>query len=68
MVMQHFRRRWPRAVALGMMATVLIGTTGCVSGREFREAAGPAVQTGVTEIVTGLLDGLFAAIEPEPVT
>ena len=55
---------WPRLVTVGTIIA-LGGTAGCEAGREFRTAAGPAVQNGVTEIVTGLLDGIFAAIEPE---
>lgn len=43
-------------------------STGCTAGREFREAALPAFRSGSLSIVTGLLDGLFAAIEPEPQT
>ena len=35
------------------------------SGTQFRETALPAVQTGVSAIMNGLLDGLFASIEVE---
>jgi hypothetical protein len=49
---------------------VLLGLANCPGciwgGEEFREVAGPAVQSGVTQIVTGLLDGLFATIAPDP--
>jgi hypothetical protein len=44
----------------------LLLQAGCpLTGREFREVATPAVHTGVSQILNGLLDGLFAAIEPE---
>ena len=62
------RVRWYQGLAIGLAALALSGLAGCTVGREFREAAGPSVQTGVTQIVNGLLDGLFAAIEPEPTT
>ena len=38
---------------------------GCSLGAEFRAAAGPAVETGVNAILDGLVDGLFAVIEPD---
>ena len=57
-------RRSP-ALTVAITTIVLSSMTGCVTGREFREAAGPAFQTGVTAIVNGLLDGFFAIIEPD---
>ena len=62
------RVRRNQSLAVGAAALALSGITGCTVGREFRAAAGPAVQSGVTQIVNGILDGLFAAIEPEPTT
>ncbi|UCC28882.1 MAG: hypothetical protein JSU86_11850 [Phycisphaerales bacterium] len=62
---QHTRVRRSQALAVAIAAIALSGVTGCVTGREFREAAGPAFQTGVTAIVNGLLDGFFAVIEPD---
>ena len=64
----QIKGRWSRRFVLGMLAGTFTITAGCTVGREFREAAGPAVQSGVTQIVNGLLDGLFAAIEPEATT
>ena len=56
----------PRAAAIAVIAIGLPGLAGCVlTGTEFREAAGPAVQAGVTQVVDGLLEGIFAVIEPE---
>ena len=62
---QRTRVRRSQALAVAIASIALSGVTGCVTGREFREAAGPAFQTGVTAIVNGLLDGLFAIIEPD---
>lgn len=49
-------------LAAGMIMALAVAT-GCEVGREFRAAAGPRVQTGVTDIVNGLLEGIFAAID-----
>jgi len=64
------RSRVRRLHTLAVIITIiaLCGVTGCVTGREFRKVAGPAVQTGVTAIVNGLLDGIFAVIEPDTTT
>ncbi|MGB2985911.1 MAG: hypothetical protein WBE26_08510 [Phycisphaerae bacterium] len=61
-------RRWAQTLAGTVAAICVISLTGCDVGREFREAATPAVTNGVSEIVNGLMDGLFAAIEVEPET
>ena len=65
MSMERIRIRWPQALGVALVAMVLAGSTGCLTGTEFRTVAGPAVQTGVTTIVNGLLDGIFAVIEPD---
>jgi hypothetical protein len=57
----------------GVLAGIAVGfpltiSTGCVTGREFRAAAGPAVQQGLALILDGVVDGLFAVVEPEPET
>lgn len=62
---QRTRVRRSQALTIAVATIALSSMTGCVTGREFREAAGPAFQTGVTAIVNGLLDGLFAIIEPD---
>lgn len=38
---------------------------GCAAGRDFRMAALPLVQTGVTDVVNGLVDGFFAVVAVE---
>ena len=68
MIEQRSRSRWSHALAVTMLAVGSSGVTGCVTGEEFRAVAGPAVETGVTSIVNGLLDGLFAVIEPDATT
>ena len=47
-------------------SVVLIGLAGCDVGTEFRAAATPAVHAGVSSIINGLVDGVFAAIAVEP--
>ncbi len=61
----HSRTAWTQVLALSISTLVLGGLSGCEAGREFRAAAVPALQTGVTQILTGLLDGIFAVIEPD---
>ena len=50
---------------IGLVVMLLATQPGCGSAQEFREVAGPAVHSGVTDIVNGLVDGLFAVIEPD---
>jgi hypothetical protein len=39
---------------------------GCdLDGQEFRTAAGPALEAGVTTLATGLIDGAFAVYMPD---
>lgn len=38
----------------------------CIPGREFRAVATPAFQSGVSQILNGILDGVFAAVAVEP--
>ena len=68
MIEQRSRSRWSHALAIVVLAFGATGMTGCVTGEEFRSVAGPAVETGITSIVNGLLDGLFAVIEPDATT
>ena len=58
----------PRIAVLFGLSLLFVSSSGCVAGagREFRNAALPAIRSGATSILNGLLDGLFAAIEPEP--
>ena len=60
--------RLSRMLAISVFAAALTTQFGCEFGREFREAAVPLVESGVKDIVNGMLDGLFAAIEPDDTT
>jgi hypothetical protein len=64
------RARLRSAFAIGLGVAALSTQTGCIpySGTQFRETAIPAVQTGVTSIVVGLIDGVFAAVDVESQT
>jgi len=55
-----------RRMGFTALAVSTITPAGCEVGKEFRAAATPAIHTGVSAIVNGLVDGLFAAIEVEP--
>ncbi len=50
--------------AAGLSACLQIGCP--IQGTLFRETALPAIQTGVTAIMNGMLEGFFAVIQPEP--
>ncbi len=62
------RKRRTQAVAVSMTALAISVCSGCVAGREFRQAALPGLHTGVSQILDGIVDGFFAAIQPEPET
>lgn len=38
---------------------------GCAEAEEFRAVAGDSIQSGLQTIATGVIDGLFAVIEPD---
>ena len=54
------------AVALGGSSLMRISACTGDLGMEFRNAAGDSIQTGVQSIVTGVIDGLFTVLDPEP--
>lgn len=57
-----------RAVVLLSGGSVLLASTGACetpTGRQFRDAALPAIQTGVQSILSGFVDGVFASIAVE---
>jgi hypothetical protein len=62
-------RRYSRRLSIATVtiagAILLTTQTGCPAGTDFRDAALPAVRTGVESILDGILDGIFAALEPE---
>ena len=54
-----------KLVTTAAVALVAVACCGCLTGKDFREAAGPAMESGVNLILDGLVDGIFAVIEPE---
>ncbi len=58
-------RRWFMAIGCGF---ALSTASGCSEAEEFRAIASGQVQSGLTSIVTGLIDGVFAVIEPDQIT
>ncbi|MCH7995425.1 MAG: hypothetical protein IIB57_13410 [Planctomycetes bacterium] len=49
-----------------LASCALIATvSGCLTGPQFRQAALPAIEGGIEQILDGLVDGVFAAIEVE---
>ena len=63
--------KWKKSATLlpvwmltGLVAMSLVQTA-CVTGRQFREAALPSLESGMDLILDGVVDGLFAAIDVE---
>jgi len=47
----------------------LLPLAGCDAvNKEFRAAAGPAIESGVDAILDGLVDGFFAVFDPDATT
>ncbi len=65
MMRQYTRTRCPRTLTFALLVCGMSVLPGCLTGDEFRTVAGPGVQSGVTSIVNGVLDGLFAIVEPD---
>lgn len=48
-----------------LTVAVLLVSSGCDKlGDDFRTAAGPSMQSGMTSLLTGVVDGAFAVFEP----
>jgi hypothetical protein len=60
------RHSWLRHALFRGIVLLAVIPAGCTTGRDFREAALPSLRTGVDAILDGLLDGIFAVIDPEP--
>jgi len=48
--------------------SLILMLSSCTVGREFRDVALPAIESGALSIATGLLEGFFAAIAVDPQT
>lgn len=59
-------RRKAVVLSMGLALAALGASAGCSTRDEFRAVATPAIQSGVSQILNGLLDGFFAAIAVEP--
>ncbi|HEY3243787.1 MAG TPA: hypothetical protein VGM03_10590 [Phycisphaerae bacterium] len=57
------KARLLRRIAAPLAGTLIVA--GCYGGKEFRDAAGPALRTGLDSIATGLIDGAYAVFEPD---
>ena len=49
----------------GVLMILAASGIGCESAEEFRSVASSAIQSGVTSIATGVIDGLFAVFTPD---
>lgn len=63
--MRQLWRRAYRVVAAGACGVMLQADVGCqtVFSQRFRDAALPEIESGINDILDGLVDGVFAAIE-----
>ena len=59
------KRRPVKALAIVTSVLLLAAGMGCEDAEEFRAATSDALQSGLTTIATGLLDGVFAVWEPD---
>jgi hypothetical protein len=61
------KKRKMAALTAALGSSMLFGNGLCSGeiGREFRTAAGQNLQDGVLSIVTGIVNGAFAVIEPD---
>ena len=64
------KRQHYKLYRYGLLMTIVIIALslqlGCLATQRFRDAAGPALEAGITGIVNGLLDGFFAVIATQP--
>ena len=67
------RRTWRRmcrsGAGIAALTLVLAGAAGCERAttdlaKEFRAAAAPSLQAGIQSIASGIIDGVFALVEP----
>ena len=64
--MKDGRSRRGAAVMAAMIGGLLTVTTGgCDDAEEFRAVAGDSVEQGVNLIADGIIEGIFAVIEPD---
>ena len=64
--MKDGRTRRGAAVMAAMIGGLLTVTTcGCDDAEEFRAIAGDSVEQGVNLIADGIIEGIFAVIEPD---
>ncbi len=60
-------KRFGLRARLALVAVAALGCAGCeFDAEEFRSATSAPLQSGLTTITTGLLDGAFALYEPDP--
>jgi hypothetical protein len=63
---QHsWKRRLMGWAVIGSIGVLPVSACNGTLGTEFRSVAGASIKQGVLSIVTGLIDGMFAVIEPD---
>lgn len=56
------------AILISISSTPMLMAGACSGAEEFRAVASGQIQSGLTSIATGLIDGIFAVIEPDAPT
>ncbi len=59
------RQRLLNWAVIGSIGVLPVSACNGTLGTEFRSVAGDSIKQGVLSIVTGLIDGMFAVIEPD---
>lgn len=52
------------SIAMLLFAAIL-PLAGCAGAEEFRSVAGGTIQAGVQTVANGIIDGLFAVLDPD---
>jgi hypothetical protein len=65
--MQRPRPAAARSAAIALAALALGTAAGCTGefGQQFRDAAGPQLETGINALLDGIVQGAFAVYEPD---
>ncbi len=62
------RKRRVNSKIVALVTFLAVSASGCQDAQEFRAATASAFESGLTTLVTGLIDGLVAVYEPDSTT
>lgn len=64
--MKRNTKKWMGMILSGSGSILFLQSCIPASGVAFRDSALPAIENGVDLILDGIVDGVFAALTPEP--